>query len=151
MGHAFFPSAISREDETTRYIMYRILDISDFPVPSHLSEKRAHLWTLRRLLTYRLSIITPPRRHFFKLASFFTTSELEREKFQEFASRDGQDELQSYCHRPKRTALEVFRDFPNTKPPPEYAFDFFPELKPRQVKIPLVRWKQFQKLVVCTA
>lgn len=48
-----------------------------------------------------------PRRSFFQLLSCFSTSELEREKLQEFSSAQGQEELYSYCSRPRRTTLEV--------------------------------------------
>lgn len=48
-----------------------------------------------------------PRRSFFQLLSYFSTNELEREKLQEFSSAQGQEELYSYCNRPRRTTLEV--------------------------------------------
>ena len=84
-----------------------------------------------------LDIQGVPRRYFFELLSHFTTSELEKEKLQEFCSAEGQvlglfkvivqkkfkncsvyfydgnfcfyfqEELYSYCYRQKRTALEV--------------------------------------------
>lgn len=48
-----------------------------------------------------------PRRSFFELLASFSTNELEREKLQEFSSAQGQEELFSYCNRPRRTTLEV--------------------------------------------
>lgn len=54
-----------------------------------------------------LDIAAVPRRSFFELLYTFSTNELEREKLAEFSSAAGQNELHSYCNRPRRTALEV--------------------------------------------
>lgn len=63
--------------------------------------------TIRYLVTHYLDISCVPRRSFFELLSYFSTNELEREKLQEFSSAQGQEELYSYCNRPRRTTLEV--------------------------------------------
>lgn len=63
--------------------------------------------TIRHLVTHYLDISCVPRRSFFELLSHFSTNELEREKLQEFSSAQGQEELYSYCNRPRRTTLEV--------------------------------------------
>lgn len=63
--------------------------------------------TIRHLVTHYLDISCVPRRSFFELLSYFSTNELEREKLQEFSSAQGQEELYSYCNRPRRTTLEV--------------------------------------------
>lgn len=62
---------------------------------------------MRYLVENFLDISSVPRRSFFELLSTFATNELEREKLVEFSSPAGQEELHSYCNRPRRTALEV--------------------------------------------
>lgn len=63
--------------------------------------------TIQYLVTHYLDISCVPRRSFFELLAYFSTNELEREKLQEFSSAQGQEELYSYCNRPRRTTLEV--------------------------------------------
>lgn len=63
--------------------------------------------TIQYLVTHYLDISCVPRRSFFELLASFSTNELEREKLQEFSSAQGQEELFSYCNRPRRTTLEV--------------------------------------------
>lgn len=63
--------------------------------------------TVRHLVEQYLDVAAVPRRSFFELLSAFSTNELEREKLVEFSSTAGQDEMFSYCSRPRRTALEV--------------------------------------------
>ena len=78
-----------------------------------------------------------PRRYFFELLSHFTTDELEKEKFIEFTTAEGQQELYDYCNRPRRNCLEVLYDFRHTTPniPFEYFLDLFPVIKPRAFSI----------------
>ncbi|XP_061234000.1 NADPH-dependent diflavin oxidoreductase 1 [Neopsephotus bourkii] len=93
--------------------------------------------SIRHLVTHYLDISCVPRRSFFQLLSCFSTSELEREKLQEFSSAEGQEELYSYCNRPRRTTLEVMWDFPHTTCaiPPEYLLDLIPHIRPRAFSI----------------
>lgn len=83
--------------------------------------------TIRHAVEHYFNIAGMPRRYFFELLSFFASSELEKEKLMEFASTEGQvcalsiftlqwlyagiyflqEELFSYCYRPRRTTLEV--------------------------------------------
>ncbi|KAJ1922182.1 NAPDH-dependent diflavin reductase [Mycoemilia scoparia] len=92
--------------------------------------------TLRKLSTYFFDISGVPRRSFFEMASYFSTHEDEREKLREFASAEGQDDMHSYCTRPKRTLLEVLGDFTSIKDVPlNYIFDVFPPLRPRYFSI----------------
>lgn len=63
--------------------------------------------TVRHLVESYLDITAVPRRSFFELMSTFATNDLEKEKLMEFSSVAGQEELHSYCNRPRRTALEV--------------------------------------------
>lgn len=78
-----------------------------------------------------------PRRYTFEILSHFTDSELEYEKLVEFNSAEGQQELYNYCHRPKRTILEVLADFPHAvaKIPIEYLFEIFQPIRPRAFSI----------------
>ncbi|KFZ58594.1 NADPH-dependent diflavin oxidoreductase 1, partial [Antrostomus carolinensis] len=79
--------------------------------------------TIRHLVTHYLDISS--------------TNELEREKLQEFSSAQGQEELYSYCNRPRRTTLEALWDFPHTTCaiPPEYLLDLIPRIRPRAFSI----------------
>ncbi|KAM6110334.1 LOW QUALITY PROTEIN: NADPH-dependent diflavin oxidoreductase 1 [Pterocles gutturalis] len=93
--------------------------------------------TIRHLVTHYLDISCVPRRSFFELLSYFSTNELEREKLQEFSSAQGQEELYSYCNRPRRTTLEALWDFPHSTCaiPPEYLLDLIPRIRPRRFSI----------------
>lgn len=93
--------------------------------------------TVRHLVETYLDIAAVPRRSFFELLSTFATNELEREKLLEFSSAAGQDELHTYCNRPRRTALEVLADFPHTTAEikADYLLDLFPEIQPRSFSI----------------
>ncbi|KFP33975.1 NADPH-dependent diflavin oxidoreductase 1 [Colius striatus] len=93
--------------------------------------------TIRHLVTHYLDISCVPRRSFFELLSYFSTNELEREKLQEFSSAQGQEELYSYCNRPRRTTLEALWDFPHTTCaiPAEYLLDLIPRIRPRAFSI----------------
>ena len=79
-----------------------------------------------------------PGRYFFELLAKFTSDEQEQEKFIEFTTFDGQQDLFDYCNRPRRNTLEVLYDFSlHTVPniPFEYLFDLFPIIKPRSFSI----------------
>ncbi|KAM9840892.1 NADPH-dependent diflavin oxidoreductase 1 [Aulostomus maculatus] len=93
--------------------------------------------TVRHLVESYLDIAAVPRRSFFELLSSFSNDDLEREKLAEFSSAAGQEELHSYCNRPRRTALEVLADFPHTTAQlkPDYLLDLFPEIQPRSFSI----------------
>ncbi|XP_069039695.1 NADPH-dependent diflavin oxidoreductase 1 isoform X2 [Lepisosteus oculatus] len=93
--------------------------------------------TLRDLLENFLDIASVPRRSFFELLAGFATDQLEREKLVEFGTAQGQEELHAYCHRPRRTAIEVLADFPHTTAvlTVDYLLDLFPEIKPRSFSI----------------
>lgn len=93
--------------------------------------------TIAQYVKKFFDIMSVPKRYFFELLSFFTTDESEREKFQEFSSSVGQQELYDYCNRPKRSILEVLYDFPHTQNniPFEYLFELIPMIKPRAYSI----------------
>ena len=90
--------------------------------------------TLRECATKLLDFQAIPGRYFFELLAKFTTDDLEKEKFIEFTTAEGQQDLYEYCNKPRRTSLEVLNDFSlHTVPniPLEYLFDLFPIIKPR--------------------
>ncbi|XP_066952117.1 NADPH-dependent diflavin oxidoreductase 1 isoform X2 [Macrobrachium rosenbergii] len=93
--------------------------------------------TIRDCVRNYFDIQSVPKRYFFELLSFFTTDEDEKEKFIEFSSPKGQQDLYDYCHRPKRSIMEVLADFPHTKKniPFEYLFDLIPPIRPRPYSI----------------
>ncbi|NXS54910.1 NDOR1 oxidoreductase, partial [Brachypteracias leptosomus] len=107
--------------------------LPDTPLPALLPQP----CTIQHLVTHYLDISCVPRRSFFQLLSYFSTNELEREKLQEFSSAQGQEELYSYCHRPRRTTLEALWDFPHTTCaiPPDYLLDLIPRIRPRAFSI----------------
>ena len=93
--------------------------------------------TMRFAVRHYLDIQSIPKRYFFELLSHFTTDELEKEKFIEFTTAEGQQDLYDYCNRPRRNILEVLHDFRHTTPniPEEYLWDLIPAIKPRSFSI----------------
>ncbi|KAI8326131.1 riboflavin synthase domain-like protein [Martensiomyces pterosporus] len=91
--------------------------------------------TLRWLFTSYFDIMSVPRRSFFEMLYYFSRGEDEKEKLREFSSAAGQDELHTYCMRPKRTILEVLDDFPESRVPLAYIFDVFPVIAERSFSI----------------
>ncbi|KFV68708.1 NADPH-dependent diflavin oxidoreductase 1 [Dryobates pubescens] len=94
--------------------------------------------SIRQLLTHHLDLACVPRRSFFQLLSCLSTHPLEREKLQELSSAQGQEELYSYCNRPRRTTLEVLWDFPHTSCaiPPDYLLDLIPRISSPSLLLP---------------
>lgn len=93
--------------------------------------------TFEQLCSEYFDLMSLPGRYTFQILSWLTDSELEKEKCLEFASPEGQNELFSYVHRPRRNIVEVLRDFPHatkniTK---EILFEIFPPIKPREFSI----------------
>ncbi|XP_017315977.2 NADPH-dependent diflavin oxidoreductase 1 [Ictalurus punctatus] len=116
-----------------KYFVLTPTDNNTAPVPVRLPQP----CSIRFLVQEFLDIAAVPRRSFFELLTTFTDNELEREKLAEFSSAQGQNELHSYCSRPRRTALEVLTDFPHTtaKLNVNYLLDLFPEIQPRSFSI----------------
>ncbi|KAJ3375657.1 NADPH-dependent diflavin oxidoreductase 1 [Allomyces arbusculus] len=104
----------------------------DSPVPADIPQPT----TLRALLTHHLSPWSRPRRYLFELLSHFATDDQQREKLVEFCTAAGQDELYSYCHRPRRHCVEVIQDFFAVRNvPAAYCFDLFPEMIARDYSL----------------
>ena len=102
--------------------------------PGHLLPQPC---SVRQAVTTYLDLQAVPRRYFFELLSHFSQEEQEREKCQEFNTAEGQQDLYSYCNRPRRTVLEVLYDFRHTTPhiPFQYLLDLLPPIKPRSFSI----------------
>ncbi|XP_066569284.1 NADPH-dependent diflavin oxidoreductase 1 [Amia ocellicauda] len=118
------------------------------PVPPRLPQP----CSVQYLLESFLDVGSVPRRSFFELLWGFASDGLERDKLAEFSSAQGQEELHSYCNRPRRNAIEVLTDFPHTTAAlkVEYLLDLFPEISPRSFSIassPLVHPGRLQILV----
>jgi len=106
-----------------------------FPLPAESVLPRP--CTIMQAVTSYFDIQSIPKRYFFELLSHFTTDETEKEKFIEFNTAEGQQELYEYCNRPRRNILEVLYDFRHTTPniPFQYLFDLIPQIKSRSFSI----------------
>ena len=93
--------------------------------------------TMKECVHKYFDIQAIPKRYFFEMLSYFTKDEMEKEKFEEFTTAEGQQALHDYCTRPKRSIMEVLADFPHTKKniPLDYLFDLIPSIKPRPYSI----------------
>ncbi|UJR37996.1 hypothetical protein I4U23_030678 [Adineta vaga] len=93
--------------------------------------------TVLELFRDYLHITRVPSRSFFEKLVWFADDERERERLLEFLEAGNMDDLYTYCHRPRRTSVEVLQDFPQTASqiPFEYIFDFFPHIRPRSFSI----------------
>ena len=92
--------------------------------------------TLRSLATTFLDICAVPHRSFFEMLKFFSSDPQHVEKFTEFCTLDGQEDLWDYTTRPRRTIVEVLADFwESVKIPVEYVLDVFPMMRPRKFSI----------------
>ena len=105
------------------------------PLPS--LEQLPRPCSLAYAVKHYFDIQAVPKRYFFELLAHFTTDELEKEKFQEFNTAEGQQDLYDYCNRPKRNILEVLHDMRYTTPniPVDFLFDLIPAIKPRSFSI----------------
>ena len=105
------------------------------PLPS--LEQLPRPCSLAHAVKHYFDIQAVPKRYFFELLAHFTTDELEKEKFQEFNTAEGQQDLYDYCNRPKRNILEVLHDMRYTTPniPEDFLFDLIPAIKPQSFSI----------------
>lgn len=93
--------------------------------------------SIRQLVKHYLDIQAIPKRSFFEFLWPISKDDLEKTKLKEFSSTECQNELYEYCIQPRRTALEVLLDFPNTREciQLEHLFDIIPPIKPRSFSI----------------
>ncbi|KAF5296664.1 hypothetical protein FQR65_LT10204 [Abscondita terminalis] len=114
--------------------VFKITEINrDVPVPAPLQ----NAVTFQQLCEEYFDLNAVPRRHFFQILSLLTDNEIEKEKLQEFATAEGQNDLYNYCNRPRRNVVEVLQDFPHalknvTK---KVLFEIFHPIKPREFSI----------------
>lgn len=116
------------------------------------SETSSISMTLCELFRDYLHITRIPSRSFFEKLVWFSDDERERERLLEFLQAGNMDELYTYCHRPRRTTVEVLQDFPLTtsRIPLDYVFDLFQPVRPRSFSIassPKVHPNRVQLLV----
>lgn len=78
-----------------------------------------------------------PRARAFEVLAYNCDNELEKEKLEEFASFEGQQDLLSYVNRPRRTILEALEDFRHatSKLTLDMLFELFQPIKPRPFSI----------------
>ena len=108
--------------------------------------------TVLELFRDHLHITRIPSRLFFEKLIWFSDDERERERLVEFVQPENIDELYTYCHRPRRTSVEVLQDFPQTtsRIPFDYVFDLFSSIRPRSFSIassPKIHPNRIQLLV----
>lgn len=108
--------------------------------------------TVLELFRDYLHITRVPSRSFFEKLVWFSEDERERERLLEFLQPENMDDLYTYCHRPRRTGVEVLQDFPHTtsRIPFDYVFDLFPIIRPRSFSIassPKIHPNRIQLLV----
>ncbi|PSN42116.1 hypothetical protein C0J52_02968 [Blattella germanica] len=128
-----FFSMLNRNRIDPEFVVQVLEKDSDAPVPLALQNPIS----LRKCAEQYWDLNVVPRRHFFHLLSFFTTSELEKEKLIEFTTPEGQEELYNYCNRPRRTVLEVLQDFPHSTAniDVEHLFELLQPIRPRAFSI----------------
>ncbi|KAK3904033.1 hypothetical protein C8A05DRAFT_14062 [Staphylotrichum tortipilum] len=91
--------------------------------------------SLRQLLTHNLDITAVPKRSFIRELIFFTEDEREKERLQELTLPGNEQEFYDYTCRPRRTILELLRDFKNVKVPFGRVLDLFPIIRPRDFSV----------------
>ncbi|KAF5353416.1 hypothetical protein D9756_007882 [Leucocoprinus leucothites] len=118
-------------DEVADEPLSIIEKLEDQSLPASLP----NTFTLRILFTHYLDFNAVPRRTFFQYLRDFTPDDLEKERLEEFLSKEGADELYDYCYRVKRTIREIMTEFRHVSIPRDYVFDVFPFMRPRQFSI----------------
>uniref|UniRef100_A0A1B0GNP5 Uncharacterized protein n=1 Tax=Phlebotomus papatasi TaxID=29031 RepID=A0A1B0GNP5_PHLPP len=93
--------------------------------------------SLRSLATQYWDLNAIPRPRAFALLARNCLNELEREKLLEFSLPIGQEDLFAYANRPRRTIIEVLRDFPHatSRLTLEILMEVFQPIKPRSFSI----------------
>ncbi|SPQ20084.1 fc319fa7-e8b6-402d-a3e9-d6c20f5c9db6 [Thermothielavioides terrestris] len=91
--------------------------------------------TLRHLLTHNLDITAVPKRNFIRELIFFTNDKREKERLMEFTRAGNEQEFYDYTCRPRRTIIELLRDFAGVKIPFRRALDLFPVIRGRAYSV----------------
>lgn len=103
------------------------------PVPDFLKG----YFTLKTIAKQLWDLNAVPRARTFRLLAINCENELEKEKLLEFATPQGQEDLFAYANRPRRTILEVLRDFRHAtaKLNLQILFEIFQFIKTRSFSI----------------
>ncbi|XP_055587326.1 NADPH-dependent diflavin oxidoreductase 1 [Uranotaenia lowii] len=106
---------------------------NEMPVPEILKKPL----TLELVASQYWDLTAIPRARAFAVLARTCTDELEKEKLREFSTYEGQEELFSYANRPRRTILEVLKDFPHASKALTLPalFELFQPIKPRAFSI----------------
>lgn len=113
--------------------------VADRPV--HLDEAPRGLYfengrtTVRDLLTHNLDITAVPKRCFIKALISFTNDEMEKERLIELTAPGNEQEFYDYTCRPRRTILELLRDFAKVRIPVETIIGLFPLIRGRDFSV----------------
>jgi sulfite reductase alpha subunit-like flavoprotein len=91
--------------------------------------------TMRDLLIHNIDFNAIPNRTFLRDLRRHTADEREKERLLELTSEANSQEFYDYTSRPRRTILEVLRDFPGVKIPLDYALETFPLIRGRAFSI----------------
>ncbi|XP_078046276.1 NADPH-dependent diflavin oxidoreductase 1 isoform X3 [Augochlora pura] len=93
--------------------------------------------TLQQIVEQYWDLNFKPRRHTMQVLYHISDNELEKEKFYEFTTTSGQEELYNYINRPRRNIIELFADFPHTtsKLNIKFLFEIMSPIKPRAFSI----------------
>lgn len=91
--------------------------------------------TFRDLLTHSFDITAVPKRSFLREMAQFAENMNEKERLTGLTKFDSQQEFYDYTSRPRRTILEVLRDFPSVKIPLRSALEMFPLIRGREYSI----------------
>ena len=94
--------------------------------------------TLRALITHHISLLSVPRRSFFKSILPYISPEThpsQHERLTDFTLPQYTDELYDYTTRPRRTILEVLAEFNGVRIPAHRLLDVFPLLRGRDFSI----------------
>jgi len=92
--------------------------------------------TLEFALTHFADLLSSPSKAALKMLSAFAGNSKEHARLVKLCSLDGASEYDKYVHVPKRSLLEVMRDFPSAKPSIGAFFgSIAPKLQPRYYSI----------------
>ncbi|KAK4230098.1 NADPH-dependent diflavin oxidoreductase 1 [Podospora fimiseda] len=91
--------------------------------------------TLRNLLLYSLDFTAIPKRNFILALAQFTDSQLEKDRLLELTNYISIQEYYDYACRPRRTILELLRDFPGVKIPLDRILDLFQPIRGRDFSV----------------
>ncbi|KAF4520861.1 hypothetical protein B566_EDAN007042 [Ephemera danica] len=108
-----------------------------YALPLPLTWEHTFPCSLEYCARHLLDLQAPPQRYALQVLAHFTASNLEKERLFEFSTPEGQEDFVDYCMRPRRTILEMLREFPvsTSTLPLAYIFDLFKPLRPRLFSI----------------